>query len=135
SKVPSRRLTRALRWRATHSATQSFYFDRRGLLKRHDYEVDVAGGGPAAHYVSELQKVSVIKAPTKRMVSGRQPDGKPLPNPLLVSIDLNDAEFSQRARMRVAPAFRHRPWSYSRLPLRWYLRQQTKVVVKKHSIS
>ena len=31
---------------ATHSAEQTFYFDHQGLLKRHDYEVDVAGGAP-----------------------------------------------------------------------------------------
>src|SRR6266481_6385939 len=35
---------------ATHSAVQTFYFDDTGLLKRHDYEVEIAGRNPAAHY-------------------------------------------------------------------------------------
>ena len=34
---------------ATHSAEQTFYFDQHGLLRRHDYDVAVAGGTPAAH--------------------------------------------------------------------------------------
>ena len=40
---------------ATHSAVQVFYFGSDGLLKRHDYDADVLGGSPAAHYVHEYQ--------------------------------------------------------------------------------
>ena len=36
---------------ASHSTVQTFYFDAEGLLKRHDYEVEVSGGTTAAHYV------------------------------------------------------------------------------------
>jgi hypothetical protein len=36
----------------THCRTQQFYFDDERLLRRHDYQVDVAGGTPAAHFVS-----------------------------------------------------------------------------------
>jgi len=79
---------------ATHSAEQTFYFDERGLLKRHDYEVDISGGSAAAHYVSELKDFSGITVPTKHSVFGRQPDGKAVPTPLIVSIDLSDVEFS-----------------------------------------
>jgi hypothetical protein len=79
---------------ATHSAEQTFYFDQHGLLKRHDYDVDVSGGTPAAHYVSELKEVSGIIVPTKHTVFGRQSDGSPVPTPLVVSIDLSEIEFS-----------------------------------------
>lgn len=78
---------------ATHSTVQTFYFDQVGLLKRHDYDVDISGGTPAAHYVSELKKISGIMVPTQRRVFGRQPDGKAAPNPLVVSIDLSEVEF------------------------------------------
>jgi len=81
---------------ATHSAEQTFYFDHRGLLKRHDYEVDVAGGAAAAHYVSALTDVSGIVVPTKHTIFPRQPDGKPAPAPVVVSIDVSDIEFSER---------------------------------------
>jgi hypothetical protein len=79
---------------ATHSTVQTFYFDWKCLLKRHDYEVDISGGTPAAHYVSELQEISGIMVPTKRRVFGRQPDGKAVPTLLVVSIDLSEVEFS-----------------------------------------
>ena len=36
---------------ATHSTEQTLYFDQRGLLKRHDYNVEISGGTPAAHYI------------------------------------------------------------------------------------
>jgi hypothetical protein len=79
---------------ATHSAEQTFYFDPRGLLKRHDYDVDISGGTPAAHYVSELKAFSGIIVPTKHTVFGRQPDGSSVPAPLVVSIDISEVEFS-----------------------------------------
>jgi hypothetical protein len=78
---------------ATHSAVQTFYFDRQGRLKRHDYEVDVAGGTPAAHYVSGLTDVSGILIPTRHMIYPRQPDGHAAPAPLVVSIDISHIEF------------------------------------------
>jgi hypothetical protein len=81
---------------ATHSTEQTFYFDRRGLLKRHDYDVDVAGGTPAAHYVSQLQAVSGIIMPTKHTILGRQPDGRPVMTPLVVSIDMSEIEFDRQ---------------------------------------
>jgi hypothetical protein len=78
---------------ATHSAEQTFYFDRHGLLKRHDYDVDISGGTPAAHYVSELKEFSGIRVPTKHTIFGRQPDGSSVPTPLVVSIDISEVEF------------------------------------------
>ena len=79
---------------ATHSAEQTFYFDQRGLLKRHDYDVDISGGTTAAHYVSELEEFSGIIVPTRHRIFGRQPDGKAVPTPVVVSIDLSEVEFS-----------------------------------------
>jgi hypothetical protein len=79
---------------ATHSREQTFYFDQQGLLKRHDYNVDVSGGTPAAHYVSELKEFSGIVVPTKHEVFGRQPDGSPVRTMLVVSIDVSDVKFS-----------------------------------------
>jgi len=78
---------------ATHSAQQTFYFDQQGLLKRHDYEVDISGGTPAAHYVSELQEISGIVVPTKHTIVPRQPDGSSAPTPVVVSIDISEIDF------------------------------------------
>jgi hypothetical protein len=79
---------------ATHSAEQTFYFDQQGLLKRHDYDVDILGGTAAAHYVSELKEFSGIILLTRHTVFGRQPDGRSVPTPLVVSIDISEVEFS-----------------------------------------
>ena len=79
---------------ATHSAQQTFYFDRQGLLKRHDYDVDITGGTPAAHYVSAPTDVSGIVVPTKHRIFPRQPDGSSPPGPLVVSIDITDIDFA-----------------------------------------
>jgi hypothetical protein len=65
---------------ATHSTEQTLYFDHRGLLTR---------GTPAAHYVSDLREFSGIVFPTKRRILPRQPDGHSVPEPLVVSIDLD----------------------------------------------
>jgi hypothetical protein len=74
----------------THSTVQTLYFDQRGLLKRHDYDVEITGGTPGAHYVSDFVEVSGILFPTKRRIFPRQPDGKSLVVPLVVSIDLSN---------------------------------------------
>lgn len=76
---------------ATHSPIQTFYIDKDGLIKRHDYNVDIAGGATAAHYLSDYIDVQGIKIATKRNVYIRQDDNTPLfPEPLLVSIDLKE---------------------------------------------
>jgi hypothetical protein len=79
---------------ATHSSVQTFHFDREGLLRRHDYDVDVLGGTPAAHYVHEYHEFSGILVPTRRRVLGRNPDGTSAPDPSIVTIDLNEVKFS-----------------------------------------
>jgi hypothetical protein len=79
---------------ATHSTVQTLYVDASGLLKRHDYDVEIAGNTPGAHYISEYTDVDGIKFPTRRRIFPRQPDGNSLDEPLVVSIDLSDIRLS-----------------------------------------
>jgi len=79
---------------ASHSTVQIFYFDTEDLLKRHDYDVEVSGGTLAAHYVYQHDAFSGILVPTKRRVLRRGEDGTSTPEPLIVSIDLSEVEFS-----------------------------------------
>jgi hypothetical protein len=77
----------------SHSKEQVFYFNKDGLIKRHDYQV--LGNSPAAHYVSGHREFQGIVVPTTRRVYVRQPDNKPrLSGPLLVSIDFSNIKFS-----------------------------------------
>lgn len=75
---------------ATHSARQTLYFDESGLLKRHDYDVEIAGGTPGAHYIGAYVDVSGIKFPTERRIFARQADASVNRDPLVVSIDLSN---------------------------------------------
>jgi hypothetical protein len=83
------------KWRDRGSAEQTFYFDRQGLLKPHDYDVDVTGGTAAAHYVSALTNVSGSSyQPNTRSFFPRQPDGSSAATPVVVSIDISEIEFT-----------------------------------------
>ena len=79
---------------ATHSKEQTLYFDQEGLLKRHDYDVDISGGSAAVHYVSQYRTFSGLMFPTRRRVFPRKPDGKAMAEPLLVSIELRNIVLS-----------------------------------------
>jgi hypothetical protein len=79
---------------ACRRTVQTFYFGAGGLLRRHDYDTEVSGGSPAAHYVHEYQEFSGILVPTKRRVLGRRPDGTSIPGPEIVTIDLSEVAFT-----------------------------------------
>ena len=59
---------------ASHSSTQEFYFGPDFLLRRHDYQVDIAGSFPAAQYVYDLQEFAGFWFPTKRRAHPRNAD-------------------------------------------------------------
>jgi hypothetical protein len=75
---------------ATHSTEQVFYFDKEGLLRRQDYSVDVLGGAPSANYASEYKKFSGLVFPTRRRVYRCRPDGQPILDRVIVSIDFRE---------------------------------------------
>lgn len=79
----------------SHSTVQTFYFDADHLLRRHDYDADVIGGVPAAHYSADHVDVSGILVPTRRWVLPRQPDGSAAPEPTIVSIALSEIAFRE----------------------------------------
>ncbi|MGN6482278.1 hypothetical protein [Luteibacter sp.] len=79
---------------ATHSAVQTFYFDTDGLLRRHDYEVDIQGRNAAARYLSDYVEVQGIKMPTRLRIYPRTPENIALPEPLIVGVDLSNFRFS-----------------------------------------
>jgi hypothetical protein len=78
---------------ASHSPEQEFYFGEDVLLRRHDYHVDVAGGFAAAHYVSDVVEADGLRLPTRRRAYLRDDRLRPLPERLLISIDLSDVRF------------------------------------------
>ncbi|OCB53961.1 hypothetical protein A5722_23285 [Mycobacterium vulneris] len=75
---------------ATHSPHQVLYIDDDGLIRRRDYQVDIAGGSPAAHYVSDFDEIDGVVIPRTRLIYVRDAENHPIPEQLVVSIELTD---------------------------------------------
>jgi hypothetical protein len=87
----------------THCGKQTLYFDERGLLRRQDYNVEIAGGIPAAHYVDAYVDVFGIKFPTVRRVFARYPDDSVCrEGPLVISIGVSDISLMSVQTMTTA---------------------------------
>lgn len=78
----------------THCSVQTLYADDQGLLRRHDYDLEIAGNTPAAHYIMGYVEVGGLWFPTRRRIFARQPDGTPLVHPVVVAIDIDSIELS-----------------------------------------
>ncbi|MER9254859.1 hypothetical protein NKI59_24210 [Mesorhizobium sp. M0598] len=75
---------------ATHSREQTFYVGPDGLIRRHDYEVEIQGNNAAARYLLEPVTVEGVVLPSKFRVYPRNPDNKPAAEPLIVGVDLSN---------------------------------------------
>jgi hypothetical protein len=78
---------------ASHTREQVSYFGPDGLLRRHDYAVDVLGGATGAPIRPRLREHGGILMPHRRRVYPRGPDNRKISEPLLVSIDISDLHF------------------------------------------
>lgn len=75
----------------THSKIQTFYIDKTGLIRRHDYNVEISANVASAHYLYDYVDVQGIKFPTKRKVFLRKEDNTSVqPEPLLVNIVIDN---------------------------------------------
>ena len=81
---------------ASHTREQVTYFGPDGLMRRHDYAVDVLGGAQGAHYIGDYRAHAGLLAPHRRRVHPRGADNQKIDAPILVSIDI--------ARLRYTPA-------------------------------
>lgn len=74
----------------SHSREQISCFGPDGLLRRHDYKVDILGGATGLNYASEYRDVDGIIVPTKRRVYAYEGDYQLVKEPLLVAIDMGE---------------------------------------------
>ena len=72
----------------SHTREQIFCFGPDGLLRRHDYTVDILGGATGLNYASDYQEVDGLMFPTKRRVYAYEGDYQLIPEPLLVAVDI-----------------------------------------------
>jgi hypothetical protein len=78
----------------THSLVQDFFFDDAGLLRRHDYQLNIAGGFGASQLTSQYTTANGIALPTRRRAYTRGPDRRPILDMLMVYIDISDPSFT-----------------------------------------
>ncbi len=74
----------------SHTREQISCFGPDGLLRRHDYTVDILQGATGLNYASDYRDVSGIIVPTKRRVYAYQGDYQLIKEPLLVAIDMGE---------------------------------------------
>jgi hypothetical protein len=79
---------------ASHTRQQISYFGLDGLLRRHEYTVDVLGGATGLNYAHDYRKADGISVPMKRRVYSHDADKRKIPDPVLVAIDVHAIAFS-----------------------------------------
>jgi hypothetical protein len=88
----------------SHTKQQISCFGPDGLLRRHDYTVDILGGATGLNYASDYRNVDGILIPTKRRVYAYEGDYQLVKEPLLVAIDMGEITLVNDVR---TPAIAH----------------------------
>lgn len=78
----------------SHTREQISYFGPDGLVRRHDYEIDLLGGTRSANYAFDYREVQGIKMPTARQVFSFDDAGNKISDRMLMKIDIGSIEFS-----------------------------------------
>src|SRR5471032_44673 len=79
---------------ASHTKTQITHFGPDGLMRRHDYTVDILGGNPGANYTTNYKNFQGLVMPTTRRIYAYDANGRKVSEPLLVSLDFGNLVFS-----------------------------------------
>jgi hypothetical protein len=74
----------------SHTREQISCFGPDGLIRRHDYTVDILGGATGLNYATDYKDVGGIIFPTKRRIYAYEGDYQLVPEPLLVKIDISE---------------------------------------------
>ena len=64
------------------------------MLRRHDYNLNLAGGFAAAQLTSNYIQANGIGLPSKRRAYTRGPDNRPILDMLMVFIDISNVSFT-----------------------------------------
>lgn len=78
----------------SHTRTQISCLGPDGLLRRHDYTVDILGGSKGLNYASNYREVDGIVFPVTRRVVAYEGDYQPVMEPVLVAIDMKEIAIS-----------------------------------------
>jgi hypothetical protein len=78
----------------SHTLEQVSCFGPDGLLRRHDFTIDILGGATGLLYGTDYRDVDGIIIPTTRRGYAWQGDYQLIPEPLLVAIDMAEITLS-----------------------------------------
>lgn len=78
----------------SHTRTQITHFGPDGLMRRHDYTVDILNGNSGANYTSGYREFQGIMMPTARRIYAYDVARQKVPEPLLVTLDFGALTFS-----------------------------------------
>ena len=78
----------------SHTREQVSYFGNDGLLRRHEFTIDILGGAPGLYYPSDYQAFDGIAVPTKRRGYAYDAEKRKVPEPLLAAINVSEVSFS-----------------------------------------
>jgi hypothetical protein len=73
----------------SHTREQIFCLGADGLLRRHDYTVDILGGATGLNFASDYREIDGLMFPNKRRVYAYEGDYQLVPEPLLVAVDMS----------------------------------------------
>ena len=79
---------------ASHTKTQVTHFGPDGLMRRHDYTVDILGGATGANYPTNYRDVQNLMMPATRRIYAYDDALHKVPDPVLVSLDFGRLVFS-----------------------------------------
>lgn len=79
---------------ASHCREQVSYFGPDGLLRRHEYVVDVMAGARGVNYAHDYKNFDGIMVPTTRRVLAFDDNKRKVPEPVLVAIDIRSVAFN-----------------------------------------
>lgn len=72
-----------------HNTVQRYYFDATGIQRRIDYQPEVNGGSPTAHYDTRHKTVDGVMVTTQRQIFVRNEDRTPDRSWMPISIDVS----------------------------------------------
>jgi hypothetical protein len=78
---------------SSHTREQISYFGSDGLLRRHEYTVDILGGATGVNYAADYKEFDGIMVPTTRQIYSYDAEKRKVPDPLLVDLKMSEVFF------------------------------------------
>lgn len=78
-----------------HTRQHVYRFDEAGLLRRLECGVDILGGGPAVHHLSDYREFGGVLVPTRRRVEVHRPGRFPGPDRDSTQLDIRSVVFDR----------------------------------------